>query len=243
MFALPVNFSRHSLCKSSSCMNFIPHAVASFKLCPLKYHVLSEFIAPLSQPHSASSFPHLAAGMVRSSTAMRPTPFSVFMFAIITLTGYSQVSGKNEECPAEQETSCESLRTTEGFTYPVPLNIPTGDCEYSWHLVNGTCVAHSDGKKLRPVVAMTSQNVTVSACEDLQWQLHCDDIQFHCTINYTVTGLERTQDGNHNDYISAGLPGWGTALIGTVIGIGMVVGLIAVWFHHRNKSRGYRSGS
>lgn len=59
----------------------------------------------------------------------------------------------------------------------MPLNIPPGDCEYAWYLMNGTCVAHSDGKMLGPVVAMTFQNLTVSACEDLQWQLHCDNIQ------------------------------------------------------------------
>lgn len=101
--------------------------------------------------------------------------------------------------------------------------------------MNGTCVAHSDGKMLGPVVAMTFQNLTVSACEDLQWQLHCDNIQFHCTISYTVTDLERKQDGNHNGYISAGLPGWGTALIGIGIGIGILGALIAIWFHHRNR--------
>ncbi|KAK9960813.1 hypothetical protein ABG768_008648, partial [Culter alburnus] len=76
--------------------------------------------------------------------------------------------------------SCESLRTTEGYTYPVPPNIPVSrDCEHAWYLLvgtNGTCIAHSDGK-LEFVVAVTLENLTVSACEDLQWELRCDSIQ------------------------------------------------------------------
>lgn len=39
----------------------------------------------------------------------------------------------------------------------------------------------------------------------------------------------------HVGYISVGLPGWGTALIGIGIGIGILGALIAIWFHHRNR--------
>ncbi|RXN38136.1 hypothetical protein ROHU_001404 [Labeo rohita] len=163
------------------------------------------------------------------------TLFSV-MFAIITSMEYSQASEKKEECPAKQEISCETLRTAEGFTYLIPMNIPnSGHCEYAWYQKNGTCIAHSDGKKLGSVVAMTLNNLIVATCEDLQWKLDCDNMQLHCTVNYTVKDPEKTQDGNHN----AGFPGWGIALIVTGIVLVIAGALIAVWFcrqNHENRS-------
>ncbi|XP_048007737.1 uncharacterized protein LOC125242810 isoform X2 [Megalobrama amblycephala] len=162
--------------------------------------------------------------MVRNRRVMREMLFAVFILSLIRSAG----SKKMDECPAKQEMSCESLRTTEGYTYPVLLNIPgSRDCEHAWYLLNGTCIAHSDGngKNLEFVVAVTLENLTVSACEDLQWELRCDSIQFHCTVNYTVIEPEEKQDDNNK----AGLPDWGTALI--VIGIMIVGALIAAWLY------------
>ncbi|XP_048007738.1 uncharacterized protein LOC125242810 isoform X3 [Megalobrama amblycephala] len=139
--------------------------------------------------------------MVRNRRVMREMLFAVFILSLIRSAG----SKKMDECPAKQEMSCESLRTTEGYTYPVLLNIPgSRDCEHAWYLLNGTCIAHSDGngKNLEFVVAVTLENLTVSACEDLQWELRCDSIQFHCTVNYTVIEPEEKQDDNNKGQVT-----------------------------------------
>ncbi|KAL1259378.1 hypothetical protein QQF64_009955 [Cirrhinus molitorella] len=168
--------------------------------------------------------------MVLSKTLMIVTLFSV-TFAIIASTGHIQASEKKEECPANQEISCHTLRTTEGFTYPMSMNIPnSGDCEYAWYWKNGTCIAHSGGKKLASVVTMTLKNLTVTTCEDLQWQLHCDDIPLHCTVDYKVIEHERIQDGNHN----AGVSGWVIASIVIGIVVAIAGSLMAVWCYCRN---------
>lgn len=65
--------------------------------------------------------------------------FSTFSF--VNFSKYSVINNilPLTECPAKQEMSCESLRTTEGYTYPVLLNIPgSRDCEHAWYLLVGT---------------------------------------------------------------------------------------------------------
>ncbi|KAK9960814.1 hypothetical protein ABG768_008649, partial [Culter alburnus] len=82
-------------------------------------------------------------------------------------------------CPANQEilSSCDSLRSSMGFTYTVPSSITFGNCEQGWYFQNGTFIVDStptaDGKRLPTVVDVSPQNVTVSVCENLQWQLNC----------------------------------------------------------------------
>ncbi|RXN39113.1 hypothetical protein ROHU_000493 [Labeo rohita] len=151
-------------------------------------------------------------------------------FAFIASVEYIQASEKKEECPAKQEISCETLRTAEGFTYLIPMNIPnSGHCEYAWYQKNGTCIAHSGGKILDSVVAMTPNNLIVSICEDLRWQLDCDSIpKLHCIVDYKVIDPEKKQNYN------AGLPGWGIALLVTGIVVVIVGALIAVCFYSRN---------
>ncbi|XDV40147.1 hypothetical protein PO909_009282 [Leuciscus waleckii] len=84
------------------------------------------------------------------------------------------------------------MLTSKGFTYQVPQNMTVylrdRHCEHGWYDTNGTFIVDStniDGKKLGSVVAVTPQNLTLSTCASLQWQIHCDNIQFHCIINYT----------------------------------------------------------
>ncbi|RXN28175.1 hypothetical protein ROHU_019501 [Labeo rohita] len=109
--------------------------------------------------------------------------------------GYSMFS---DECYAEKEMSCESLRTSVGYTYPVPPNmsdLSTTYCEHGWYFMNGTFLVDSalDGSKnkLKIVVDVTPENLTISTCENLQWQLHC--VEYNCIINYTVTDLNTNQ--------------------------------------------------
>ncbi|KAL1259268.1 hypothetical protein QQF64_009845, partial [Cirrhinus molitorella] len=143
-------------------------------------------------------------------------------------------------CPANQEMSCESLRSSSGYTYPLPPGISCAtSCEEGWYFQNGTFIVdptlNASGRRLPIVVDVTPQNLTISVCVNLKWQL--DDCECSCAINYTVTdskhsvahdphsrnnASEDEHDGNHDG--NAGLPAWVIALITiTVVGAFVLV--------------------
>ncbi|XDV40146.1 hypothetical protein PO909_009281 [Leuciscus waleckii] len=151
----------------------------------------------------------------------------------------------SNNCPANQEISCEGLRSSKGFTYTVPSNITCfpscKEQEQGWYFQNGTFIVDSTpkagGQGLSIVVNVTSENLTVRVCENLQWQLNCGTCI--CNINYTVTDKKHSpahdpqeeQDGNH------GLPLWGIALLGLIgiVGAGAFIAILCRCF--RNKKR------
>ncbi|KAK7147501.1 hypothetical protein R3I94_010126 [Phoxinus phoxinus] len=103
----------------------------------------------------------------------------------------------SNNCPANQEiSSCESLRSSTGFTYTVPANIPcVENCkeqEQGWYFENGTCIVDStpyaSEKRLPCVQDVTPTNLTLNVCVNLQWQLDCGTCK--CNISYT---------GKHNE--------------------------------------------
>lgn len=153
--------------------------------------------------------------------------FKIILLAFVFILASSAASN---ECPANQETSCDSLRAPHhGYTYTVPADIPCSeDCEHGWYYQNGTFIVDStpnaDGKRLPVVVDVTPQKLSLSVCENLKWELIC--AKCNCSINYQVTrsikhpGARDTltknntsvdeQDGNRkgNDF-----PDWAIALL------------------------------
>ncbi|KAF4103286.1 hypothetical protein G5714_016169 [Onychostoma macrolepis] len=125
---------------------------------------------------------------------MHPIPsFKTILLAFITFARCASASASNE-CPANQEISCESLRSSSGYTYTVPPGIPcAGNCEQGWYFQNGTFIVDStpnaSGGRLPIVVHVTPQNLTIRVCENLQWQLDC---KCKCLINYTATDLKHS---------------------------------------------------
>ncbi|KAI2655303.1 Ribosome maturation factor RimM [Labeo rohita] len=92
------------------------------------------------------------------------------------------------ECPTTQETLCENLVSSKGYTYQVPQDkIPDlRDCEHGWYHLNGTFIVDAtyQAENLGFVVSVTTENLTVSTCINIQWQLECDDIQVEATNMY-----------------------------------------------------------
>ncbi|RXN39116.1 hypothetical protein ROHU_000496 [Labeo rohita] len=131
------------------------------------------------------------------------------------------------ECPTTQETLCENLVSSKGYTYQVPQDkIPDlRDCEHGWYHLNGTFIVDAtyQAENLGFVVSVTTENLTVSTCINIQWQLECDDIQFQCFINYTVKHQVTHEPLPGNDTSSGGkedanTPEW---LIAVIVGIGI----------------------
>lgn len=145
------------------------------------------------------------------------------------------------ECPTTQEMLCENMVTSKGFTYKVPQDmlpdLRDRDCEHGWFYLNETFIVDSTqpGENLGFVVAVTSENLTVSTCINLQWQLHCENIKLHCTVNYRVKHKvpHETLPGNYTssgDKGDASSPGW---LIAVIVGSVIVSVLIipaTIWF-------------
>ncbi|KAL1259382.1 hypothetical protein QQF64_009959 [Cirrhinus molitorella] len=140
-----------------------------------------------------------------------------------------------------QEMLCENLATSKGFTYLVPQDkfpdLRDGDCEHGWYHVNETFIvdATQPGENLGFVVAVTPENLTVSTCANLQWQLKCDNIQFECIINYKVKH-QATRESLPGNYTSsegkedASSPDW---LIPVIVGIGIgaiFITPVTIWF-------------
>ncbi|XP_048007732.1 uncharacterized protein LOC125242808 isoform X2 [Megalobrama amblycephala] len=165
------------------------------------------------------------------------------LFVGIFFIFFVKSSGSND-CSAIQEISCDSLRSSKGFTYTVPSNITCFSCnEQGWYFQNGTFIVDSTpnagGKWSEIVVDVSPQNLTVSVCENLQWQLNCGTCMY--TINFTVTYLKHSpphdpkeeQDGNHNDN---GLPPLGILL--GIIGAGAFIALFSILFCSFRKRKG-----
>ncbi|XP_077061014.1 uncharacterized protein LOC143713939 [Siphateles boraxobius] len=152
------------------------------------------------------------------------------------------VGSNRSDCPANQEISCRSLRSTTGFTYTVPANITCFEnCkeqEQGWYFENGTFIVDStrdaSGKRLPCVQDVTYKSLTLNVCENLQWLLDCGTCK--CNIIYTVTDKKHSpahdpkeeQDDNYN---YNGLPPWGITLI-----VGGLLVLITISFcYFRNR--------
>ncbi|XP_051574751.1 uncharacterized protein LOC127452911 [Myxocyprinus asiaticus] len=181
----------------------------------------------------------------RTTTAMTGTILRALflvlqMFLVFNTSAESRHS--EEKCPTKKEIpSCKSILTStdKEYTYQVLpsfyayLNM---DCEHGWYHQNGTFIVdstvHGSGEKLGCVVHMTPQNLTVSTCMNLQWQIHCEQIQYNCTVNYIVLQQETSVNVPPED--KQGSPHWGIALI--VLGL-VIVGLIvggSIWFWCQN---------
>ncbi|KTF84887.1 hypothetical protein cypCar_00037868 [Cyprinus carpio] len=152
-------------------------------------------------------------------------------------------SAASNKCPANQETFCDSLRSSLGYTYMVPADIPCFEkCEQGWYYQNGTFIVDSTpnagGKRLPTVVDVTPRKLLLSVCENLQWQLVCD--KCNCIINYLVTDLKHLaardtltrnntsgdeQDGNREG--NADLPDWVIALIVIVV-VGASIAILII---------------
>ncbi|RXN28180.1 hypothetical protein ROHU_019506 [Labeo rohita] len=118
--------------------------------------------------------------------------FKIILLAFISILAKPGYAASNE-CPANQETSCESLRSPGGYTYKLPPDISCAEnSEQGWYFQNGTFIVDStpnaDGPRPSIVVDVTPQKLTLTVCENLQWQSD----ECHCVINYTVTDLKHS---------------------------------------------------
>ncbi|TRY82760.1 hypothetical protein DNTS_020637 [Danionella cerebrum] len=138
--------------------------------------------------------------------------------------GYFQYPQREhrENCPENQEVTCESLRTTDKFfEYKSPkIKCKDEDCEEAWYYQNGTCIVYvkDSGNHLSSVVDVTTESMTFRSCENLQYQFRCDKCGLYCAVNYTVTYSEATT--------SAGFPGWAIALIIVITALAVVAIII-----------------
>ncbi|XP_052000691.1 uncharacterized protein LOC127656409 isoform X2 [Xyrauchen texanus] len=174
--------------------------------------------------------------------------FVFMMLAFYTPAESHYVFKTSDECPTTQEIpSCDSIFSpkAKAYIYQVPQNISTNRCEHGWYYQNGTFIVDStldgNGKKFGFVMDVTPQNLTVSGCVNLQWQVNCEHNQYFCAINYTV--LEMEHQATHDplptnvppqDKVEThnGVPPWGIALIVIciIMGIfGLTVCSIRYW--------------
>ncbi|XP_073667822.1 uncharacterized protein [Paramisgurnus dabryanus] len=134
------------------------------------------------------------------------------------------------ECPTAQEILCEKLCTANGYTYTSPpMNHLTSECEHGWYYPNGKFIKDSTG-------GMTAKNLTLSICEDVEWQIVCPTKPlFNCTVMFAVpknsTALEPQKNGNgQEDKKDERLPVLKIVFIGIGIGIAIVVGVgFIIW--------------
>ncbi|XP_051576804.1 uncharacterized protein LOC127453971 isoform X2 [Myxocyprinus asiaticus] len=148
---------------------------------------------------------------------MHSMTFMILLVFLMLLAFYTPAESlhffkTSDECPTMQEIpSCDSILASKfkAYIYQVPQNISTNHCEHGWYYQNGTFIVDStpdgNGKKFEFVMDVTPQNLTVSACMNLQWQIHCEHIQYICAINYTV--LELKHQATH-DSLPTNVPPW-----------------------------------
>ncbi|RXN28176.1 hypothetical protein ROHU_019502 [Labeo rohita] len=128
--------------------------------------------------------------------------FKIILLAFITILTKSGYAASNE-CPANQETSCESLRSLSGYTYNLPPDFSCAEnSEQGWYFQNGTLIVDSalnaSGQRSSIVVDVTPQKLTLTVCENLQWESE----ECGCVINYTVTDFKHSaarDPGARND--------------------------------------------
>ncbi|XP_073781614.1 uncharacterized protein isoform X2 [Danio rerio] len=125
--------------------------------------------------------------------------------------------------------------------YQVPQYVIPGgnlkDCEHGWYFLNGTFIVDSTipGENLGFVVRVNPENLTVTTCVNLKWQLDCDNIKFYRIVNYTEVRLEVTlittqttlpeNNTSPGDKDRASFAG---SIIAVLVGIGIVGLILAV---------------
>ncbi|RXN36620.1 hypothetical protein ROHU_002809 [Labeo rohita] len=173
----------------------------------------------------------------------------IILLAFIYFLAKSGYTASNEY-PANQETSCESLRSPGGYTYKLPPGFPCAEnSEQGWYFQNRTFIVDSttnaNGPRPSIVVDVTPQKLTLTVCENLQWQSE----ECHCVINYTVTDLKHSaardpqainntsdyeQDGNTN---GNDLPAGVIALIAIVVAGVFAILIIGIWAKYFRKPK------